>query len=196
MFGCYKTSSSKKTLKRSLVAPLHASLYRAPFFCCASQVCEKVLNLPKQQFILFFKDRLIWGVLPSFCSLHQAFFFTLALWNGLSSCQSRADPPSISGSKSAAGSPATHVSAMTLLGSCCTGSVKSKEERLPVQHFLNPREVMSYLSKVVISDIHTSIHCWAMPTLFFSLPWSLICLRSVQLNYFLNLFVDQFSWLM
>lgn len=55
----HKYRSAKKTLRKSLAVPLHASLHRALFFCSASQTWEKVLKLPELQFILFFKDRLI-----------------------------------------------------------------------------------------------------------------------------------------
>lgn len=134
------------------------------------------------------------GILPAFCPLPHAFLrlacetaegAAIAGWilqTSLAAAQQR--------------EVLQHVSAMTILGSCFTGSVKSREECLPVQHFSNPREVTYHFNNIVISYIDMSMHSWAMPIFFLSLPWSLICLRSVQLNYFLNLFVDQFSCLM
>lgn len=83
-------------------------------------------NLPRcgkrywnfQSSSLFCSSKTDWfGVFASFLPTASC-IFTLGLWNCLSSCQKRVDLPNTSGSKSAAGSPAIHVLAKTILGSC------------------------------------------------------------------------------
>lgn len=63
-------------------------------------------------------------------------------------------------------------------------------------HSLNPREVTCHFSAAIISVRGKSIHSHAVSTFSLPLPWGLICLWPIQFNYFVNLFVNQFSWLM
>lgn len=190
----HKYRNAKKTLRKSLALPLHASLHRALFFCSASQMWEKVLKLPELQFILFFKDRLIQVFCQpcSHCTMHfYAWPVKLPKHLPKQSVSSKHLWQQNSSWKSC-----ICVLAKTILGSSSTGSVKSREECLPTQHLLNPSEVTCHFNTIIISDTNHSVHSWTMPVLFLSLSWSIICLCLVQLNYFLNLFIDQFPWLM
>lgn len=191
-----KPAALKRHWGRVWQLPLHASLHRALLFCRASQMWEKLLRLPKQQFILLFQGSLIWA----FCSLAWALCpLHPGIWHWAWTTAQAASRAGWMLQESLAGKQQLEgLQCMAWLRPSCELGQGHLEQGgcLPMSHFLNPRDMACHFSEVIISVIDKSIHSHTVPTFPLPLPWGLICLWPVQLNYFLNLFVNQFSWLM